>query len=381
MRIGLVTGEFPPLQGGVGDYTHELACALSGQSAEIHVITDARCADFHPSREAFILHPSIRRWSFPALFTIRSLAHSLNLDILSLQYQAAAYGLGAPIHFLPDVAAIRTVVTFHDLRIPYLFPKAGRLRDWAVTHLAQAARGAITTNAGDEAELRRRGVQHVTTIPIGSNIAPQPPDGYNRDEWRARMGLHPDEFLLGYFGFLNPSKGGDVLIQMLAALLDRKAKVRLALIGGQTGASDPANEQFSLEIEQLIKRYDLTHHILRTGFIEPRAASAYLLACDAMVLPYHDGASLRRGTLMAALAHGCAIVSTQPTQPVPELRDGDNIRLVPAGSVSALVLAVTELLHAPELRARMGQRARELSQQFSWDAIAARTLAFFDRCR
>jgi glycosyltransferase involved in cell wall biosynthesis len=379
MRIGIVTGEFPPLQGGVGDYTQALAGALAEHGAEVHVITDVRCAP--PPAASFHVQAIIRRWSFPALFAIRSLASALRLDALNIQYQAAAYGLGAPIHFLPDVAGMTCVTTFHDLRIPYLFPKAGRLRGWAVTRLARASRGVIATNAEDEAELRRRGVRRVTRIPIGSNIAPNPPAGYDRTAWRASLGLRPEEFLLGYFGFLNPSKGGDALIQMLAALRDRKAPVRLALIGGQIGASDPVNQQFGAEIERLIRRYDLTGRIIHTGFVEAPLVSAHLLACDAVVLPYQDGASLRRGTLMAALAHGCAIITTQPAHTLAELRDGENIRLVPVGSVSALVLAVTELLHAPELRARMGQGARALSRQFMWEAIAAQALRFFQAAR
>ncbi len=363
------------MQGGVGDYAHELARALSAHGANVHVITDVRCGELQPS--AFSLHASIHRWSFPSLWRIRALARSLKLDVLNIQYQAAAYGLGAPIHFLPKVAGVKTVVTFHDLRIPYLFPKAGRLREAAVTHLAKSANGAITTDPEDERELRRRGVVCVTCIPIGSNIAPNPPAGYDRAEWRARLGVYPNEFLLCYFGFLNRSKGGDVLIQALAAMVDRKARVKLALIGGQTGSSDPANRDFSEVIDKLIARYDLEDRILRTGFVEAPEVSAHLLACDAVVLPYRDGASLRRGTLMAALAHGCAIITTQPMQTIAELRDGDNVRFVLVDSVSALVLAITELLDAPELRARMGQGARAASTRFSWDAIAARTLEFF----
>ena len=50
---------------------------------------------------------------------------------------------------------------------------------------------------------------------------------------------------------------------------------------------------------------------------------------------------------------------------------------MPAESAAALVLAVTELLHAPELRARLGQGALALAARFRWDAIAGRTLDFF----
>jgi glycosyltransferase involved in cell wall biosynthesis len=374
MRIGIITGEFPPMHGGVGDYTHALAVALAEQGAEVHVITDTRCIQHQSS--VITLHPIIRRWSFPSLLRIRALARQLKLDWLNIQYQAAAYGLGAPIHFLPDVAGVPAAVTFHDLRVPYLFPKAGRLRDWAVTHLAKAAAGAIVTDAADEAELRRRGVSRVARIPIGSNIPVQPPADFDRAHFRSTLGVGADDFLLGYFGFLNHSKGGDTLIRALSVLAERKARVKLALIGGQAGGSDPTDIAFAAEIEKLIARHGLENRIIRSGFISAMEVSAHLLACEAIVLPYRDGASLRRGSLMAALAHGCAIVSTEPQAPIPELRDGVNIRLVPPDSPPALVLALSELLGSPGLRARLGAAARETARQFEWPHIAARMLDF-----
>ncbi|MGH2520877.1 MAG: glycosyltransferase family 4 protein [Anaerolineales bacterium] len=387
MKLGLVTGEFLPMQGGVGDYTHELARALAALGVEIHIITNQSSAITRSGQPSVTVHPIIKRWSFPALFHIRSLARSLNLQILNIQYQAAAYGLSAPIHFLPDVAGVKTIVTFHDLRIPYLFPKAGRLREAAVTHLARSASGVIVTDPADVAELRRRGgVTRLAQIPIGSNIAVQPPPDYDRAAWRARMEVMPGEFLLGYFGFLNQSKGGDTLIGALAALRSRKARVKLVLIGGRTGTSDPTNAAFEAEVEKMIARYDLEDRVIRTGFVDAPEVSAYLLTCDAVALPYRDGASFRRGSLMAALAHGCPVITTYPASPLPNpsapsagqgLQDGRNIRLIPPDSASAIVLAVTELLDAPELRTRMGQGARELAKQFEWGTIAARTLEFY----
>lgn len=374
MRLGLVTGEFPPLRGGVGDYTQALALALAALGAEVHVITDTRSAVQQSA--AFSLHPIIQRWSFSSLLQIRALARRLKLDWLNVQYQAAAFGLGAPIHFLPDVAGTRTVVTFHDLRVPYLFPKAGRLREWAVTHLARSATGIIVTDPADEAELRRRGVRRLARIPIGSNIPVQPPPDFERTRLRATLGVGEGDFLLGYFGFLNHSKGGDTLIRALSILAERRAPVKLVLIGGQTGSSDPNDAAFSAEVEKLIARHGLEGRIARSGFVTASEVSAHLLACDAIALPYRDGVSLRRGSLMAALAHGCAIISTQPAAPIPELRDGENLRLVPRDSPQVLGLAISELLDAPELRARLGAAARETAQQFRWEAIAAHTLDF-----
>jgi glycosyltransferase involved in cell wall biosynthesis len=101
------------------------------------------------------------------------------------------------------------------------------------------------------------------------------------------------------------------------------------------------------------------------------------LACDLLVLPYRDGVSFRRGSFMAALAHGCPIVSTRPAEPLAQLRDGENICLVPPDTAEALTQAVLDLVSQPERRALLGEGARELSALFAWDKIAARTLEFY----
>ena len=39
MKIGLITGEFPPMPGGVGDFTRSLAEALRKRGHEIHILS------------------------------------------------------------------------------------------------------------------------------------------------------------------------------------------------------------------------------------------------------------------------------------------------------------------------------------------------------
>jgi glycosyltransferase involved in cell wall biosynthesis len=87
-------------------------------------------------------------------------------------------------------------------------------------------------------------------------------------------------------------------------------------------------------------------------------------------MPYLDGASLRRGTLMAGLAHGCAIVTTTPTAPIPELVAGRDILYVPAGDIEAAVRTVRELVHEPVRLQRLRQHALKASAAFTWEGIA-----------
>lgn len=380
MRIGMITGEYPPQPGGVGDFTRQLARALATAGHSVHVLT-SRLASAAPADRGVAVEPVIARWGWRSLLAARRWAAAQSLDVVNVQYQAAMYGLSAPIHFLPEVIGRPTVATFHDLRIPYLFPKAGPLRDAAVTHLARSACAAIATDPADAETLRRRGVGVVRQIPIGSNVAPQPPPDYDRGVWRAAHGFAADDFLIGYFGFLNSSKGGDTLIEALARLVGRGAPAHLILIGGSAGASDPTDLAFGEQLAARIRAHGLTDRVTRTGYLPEAETSAALLACDVMALPYRDGASLRRGTLMAALAHGLPIVSTLGPQTVEELRGGEALRLVPTDLPEPLVDALEALRVDAEARARLAVGARTLAARYDWVSIAAQTARVLEACR
>lgn len=389
MRVGLVTGEFPPMEGGVGAFTDHLARALAGQGHEIHVITsrEARPADaprkassvFQPVNLGYAqLHPRARRWRWPTLSTVADLVIRNDLEIVNLQYQAAAFNMrSAAIFYLPWRLKhiVPTVVTFHDLKVPYLFPKAGGLRERVVRDLARRANGCIATNEADLRCLDRWTSRPAVEIPIGSNIDARESNHVEVEEVRAALGLGASHVLLGYFGFLNETKGADTLIDALARLDDR---YHLVFIGGQTGASDPHNnEAFLRELRGRIDRLGLAGRVHWTGFLSSERVSAYLTAADLMVMPYRDGVSPRRGTLMAALAHGRPLITTTPVDVLPEFRHGENMWLVPPDNVEALDEAILTLTADPSLRESLGRGARELARSYGWDVIAERTADFY----
>ena len=185
-----------------------------------------------------------------------------------------------------------------------------------------------------------------------------------------------DDILLGYFGFLNASKGADVLLRALAEL---DGRFHLVFIGGQTGASDVTNTDYLAQMQMLIAELGLTERVYWTGFISDARVAAYLHAADMMVMPYQDGVSLRRGTLMAVLANGRPLISTQPTTPTPELQHTQSCWLIPANDRDALVQAVLTLAGDPQLRSRLGQAAAQLAGLFTWDKIAAQTAVFYQQ--
>jgi glycosyltransferase involved in cell wall biosynthesis len=385
MRIGLITGEYPPDQGGVGDFTHELGKALAALGHEVHVITSASLNTQHATRNTVIVQRSVRGWGWGCWHDITRLDDALHFDIVNIQYQAAAYAMHTAINLLPlrlrTSTGTRpcTVVTFHDLKVPYLFPKAGLLRWWVNLALTRWSDAVIVTNAEDFARLSTYSfVRSLSLIPIGSNISPKPLAGYDRESWRAHWGMGPDDILLSYFGFLNESKGGETLLRALDKLVQRRYSVRLMMVGGKVGSSDPTNVAYLEKVEGLIEELGLTDRVFWTGYTPQTEVSANLLASDICVLPYRDGASFRRGSFMAALAHGLPIVSTRPRVDVPELRHGENILFVPPDAPVALAEAIARLAGDADLRRRLGEGAARLAQSFTWEKIAEKTEALYE---
>jgi glycosyltransferase involved in cell wall biosynthesis len=376
MRIGLLTGEYAPMQGGVGDFSRELSLALAQLGHEVHILTRVGC---RPDGliAGCTLAPEIQRWSWSVSSQISRWVGKHDLEIVNLQYQAAAFDMHPAVNLLSSRAVgVPMAVTFHDLKVPYLFPKAGPLRWWAVLALARRASGVIVTNREDQLALERhRLVPRPVVIPIGSNITPAPPPGYQRAAWRERWGVGADETLLGYFGFLNESKGGEDLIHMMDKLRERP--IRLMMIGGRTGSSDPSNQAYADGIDALISRLGLGERIIWTGYTAPAEVSANLLATDICLLPYRDGVSFRRGSFMAALAHGLPIITTTPAVELPELRHRENIYLTPPAAPEALVAAVTALQRDNRLREELARGAHTLAGRFRWGSIADSTVELF----
>lgn len=150
------------------------------------------------------------------------------------------------------------------------------------------------------------------------------------------------------------------------------------VVGGKVGSSDPTNVAYLKKVEGLIEELGLTDRVIWTGYTPQPEVSANLLASDICVLPYRDGASFRRGSFMAALAHGLPIVSTRPRVDVPELRHGENILLVPPDAPAALAEAIARLTRDAWLRHRLGEGAARLAQDFTWGNIAEKTESLYE---
>lgn len=382
MHILFVTGEYPPMQGGVGAYTRELARALYSLHVRVSVLTSQRaaqpnCAEFDGCIRVL---PAIQHWDWQIFQTVPALAAELGVDWVHVQYQTAAFHMHPAINFAPwhwRRKGIRTAWTYHDLLPMYLFPKAGWLRAWVTERPAHYAMRVITTTEAERQRLNRHNIDAVS-VPIGSNIVGHILSPEQRRARRAQRGYSDQDFVLAYFGFLNQSKGVVELLKALHQFAQTHPTARLLMIGERVGASDATNHAYAQKVEALIRKHHLETRVQWTGAEPDAEVAADLNACDVLALPFLDGASLRRGTLMAGLANGCAIVTTTPQDPLPELVDGQDVLFAPAGKIDALVAALQRIANDPALAAALRQHARERSRLFTWSEIARAHLACYE---
>ncbi len=413
VRVGMITGEYPPLRGGVADYTQRLVGALRDLDVMPSVLTSQRAATEPPDPSVL---PHVRRWDRSIWRLVAQSAQRQRWDLVHIQYQPAAYELRAAINLLPlalhrTLPHLKVVTTFHDLRVPYLFPKAGPLRQLVVRLLANRSDAVIAVAAEDVPLLWRwhtRGAKFafrsrpatpasLAHIAVGNNLDAPPPAGFDRDLWRSRIGATPDTLVVGYVGFINRSKGVALLVRALARLLSQGLDVRVLMIGEQVGASDTENVRYLAEVTALIEQLHLQPYVHWTGFQPPEGVAAWLGCADVAALPFLDGASQRRGSLLCCLGHGVPTITVAPPQPVVggqgpaagtdyaplttdhwPLEHGESVWHVPAADALALADALAELGHDPGRRARLSEGALAYARHLSWPEIARRTRAHYD---
>lgn len=359
-HVLLVTGEYPPMAGGVGDYTELLRAALESHGIGTTVYAPAG------GREHVV---GYGRWGWRAARQVGSVARRAGANVVHIQYQAGAFGMHPSSNVLPWLLRrhLPAVTTFHDLRPPYLFPKASFVRRFAMLRMARASAAVVVTNPFDARALANAGIDAVE-IPIGPNLPP--PE------------VHPTADLgtVAFFGLPSRAKGIVELIEAIG-LIDSRRRPRLALVG-DTGTPSPNNDLVpAVEIERLATENEV--QLERTGYLSAQQASDALARSGVVALPFQRGASLRSGSLLAALQAGRPVITTAPasSEALRDLATLPQLLVIPRGDTGRLWDAIETGLTAGGASARLPDRYRWASIAAAHAALYASVLDRWERTR
>ena len=378
MRICMVCPSYPPqdITCGVGDYTRCLVEELVQQGEEVLLVASDGYRG-HPSGATRVVAKEAS-WTFGTAWRLSATLGCSSADLLHVQYTPDLYGPGLGFKLFPLLARFRRngqpiVVTMHSLVGGSLRTKVAALLLLATAH------HTVSANEEVSALLRRyRPIPRSrwTEIPIGANIAvTDVRDTPDRDAERAALGLPQHATLLAHFGLVYPGKGIETLIQALPAVLRAVPDVRLVMIGD----TRTPEQDYQNRLQALAARLNVSAAVLWAGRRTNEDVSRILRISDLYVVPYDGGASIRRGSLMAGLAHGLPIVSTYSAVPSAYLRDGVNVSLVAPRDPGLLGARVIALLNSRQETARVAGGALDLAKEFSWSRIARDTKGLYDR--
>jgi glycosyltransferase involved in cell wall biosynthesis len=362
-RIDFLTGEYPPLRGGVADHTALVAAALVERGAEVHVWTGGTEGST-TEPDGVHVHRIAGVFGRPDLARLRDAMDAAGEPArLVLQWVPHAFGyrgINLPLAtWLLARARRRPMdVLVHE---PGLAPFDGGVRhfiaaaiQWSMLAavLMRARRTWVTTPAWTPRV--QPFVSHpLQWVGVPSNV---PAVATTAQVERVRKRLAPSgQLLVGHFGTHGDRarEHWSVVLATLRALAREGVRARLMLLGRGSDST----------IAYLRALGATSDEVDATGPLEARELSAHLFACAVFAQPFPEGVTTRRGSVMAELAHGRPVVTTDGwlTEAVWRERGrGASVTLVPSDDHAVFGKALATLLRDADARTRAGRAAREL---------------------
>jgi len=349
----IITGEFPPDSGGVGDYSALLSEGLARAGCEVHVWCPTS-AERHFSETGISVHHLPHRFSLRGLIALeQALTRFPAPRTLLLQYVYNIYGcrgmnIALCLWLIWRRAGRRddVRVMFHEPFYPFGFHSLRYNILAAITHamaflLMLAARVVyVSTSAWIpmlmQWNLLRRPVYR---LGIPSTIGSEPPVTRRRTK----------SITVGHFGTYGLQMRSH-LLQIFGDLITGCRHIQLKLLG--RGAPGFASELMAVHPE-------CAGQILALDQLPDTAVAEQIRSCDIMLQYYPDGVSSRRTTVMACLAHGAPVVTTLGRLSDPEWLESQSVRLAPADDTASIVSAVTQLLNDPAEQSRLAAAGYE----------------------
>lgn len=367
VRWHIVTPELPPDCGGVGDYTAQVAEALARNGDRVSVYYPAGPVPWKPTEDLEVV-PLDDRFGTRTMRELSGRIDRNGNSRLLVQYVPAVFGRrGTNVAFCRWLqsrrhAGVDVRVMFHE---PYLYLRWRP--DHIVTAFTQRAMAAILLDAASHlylstdtwrrylARLRPAAVRDAVTLPIPSAI----PCVDSTDVVHAtrNTSIGTARYLVGHFGSYGHHIA-PILGRALKDLLSSDSRVAALCTGAGSdrfvrhlGSANPS----------------LRSRLTAIGRAPADDISVQLQACDVLLQPYPDGVTTRRTSVMAGLANGRAVITTDGKLTEDVWRATGCVALTPAGDSTALAHATRELL--TDVPARQALESRAISTYASSFAL------------
>jgi glycosyltransferase involved in cell wall biosynthesis len=373
VRVAFV-GNSLPRRCGIATFTTDLQQAVAKSAPQLQTCIVAMTDHDH----AYDYPPSVRyQINDRKLEDYWAAANYLNAgqySAVSLQHEFGIFGgeAGGQIMELLSRLTMPIITTLHTV-LARPTSAQHRVLDQVI---AASSKVIVMAEKGEEL---LRSVYQVAPEKI-EVIAHGTPDAafVEPDDAKAAFGFAARAVILT-FGLLSPSKGIEVMIDAMPAILKSRPDAVYVVLG----ATHPnlVREQGEAYREGLLGRVRALgieqHVVFLDQFVDQATLIGFISMCDVYATPYLNEAQMTSGTLAYSFGLGKAIVSTPYWHARELLADGGGI-LVPFGDSPAIGREIAKLLTDDVRRNAMRKRVYASSRLMTWPRIAERYLTVIE---
>lgn len=334
IKLFFISGSYPPVRCGVGDYLYNLTSELSSLGdTDIYVITsDYRNVSRRNRNPA--VYPIINNWhNINKIYVkIAKMIKLIKPHIMHFQYPTKEYERGISISLLPSLIKIRfpkikIVVTFHEP----LFQYHSKAKIKYVSALLPSD-GLIFVEKEyynfipwfQKPIVKSKFIKY---IPVASNIPNVWLSNRGVNNLRAKLNIEKDELLVVYFGAITKYKGLESVIEIVERF---NAKF---LIISQLNS----NDQYHSYLRRFFEKEGLLGRITITGFLQPIEVAKRLYVADVCIFPHVRGVSPKSTSFLAAISQGVFTIATSkkrqgynPEKNLYYVAPGDTAKMIKA---------------------------------------------------
>jgi phosphatidylinositol alpha-1,6-mannosyltransferase len=388
-RILIYTHEFPPIAGGAGTYSYEIAKSLNKLGQEVIVLT------VHPLRKHTLSELSSRTQLKDTKLLDRKLPFQvIRIPLAGGRDRQRIMGLCGLIYSLLRYRSQKILITdkwaqevcsFARLLLPFKYfltvhgseillntsLKKGRwkLRKWFFQQLCNNAQRIFAVSEYTKMLLTNTGIQSdkIIVIPNGIDIKKFSKKTEVK-ELKEKLGIKDEKVILT-LARLHPRKGQDIVIKALPYVLKRVPKTKYVIAG--TG------EDFE-RLALLVEKYNLNGNVIFSGYIPDDQIIKFYDLCDVFVMPSRQEGPWVEGfgiSFLEASARGKPVIGGDHGGVREAIIDGQTGIVVNPYSPEEIAEAIINILTDKKYADSLGEKGRQRClASFSWDSVAQRTL-------
>ena len=306
------------------------------------------------------------------------ITHIMDADIVHIQHEYGIYKLDDRLPTLLKrlkAEKKRTIITIHCIT-PLQFSKSGvmNMAENCAKQIAELADEVIVHLDSQKAILERLGIPSVKihVITHGTSLS----DADKKDS-RRRLNLPEEGKIITAFGFINPFKGLDLLLDVLKEIREEVKDVYLFIAGGLAPTATEKDRKYVQNLKEMVDKNNLADNVIFPNAFIPNEELPYALGATDVVLftHYHEDRSAS-GSIHLAIGAKKPVIAYR----VPKFEVVKNISdelLILPDNISGIAQTVIRLFTEKEFEQYVLERTDQYRIATSWPVTVRKHLRLY----